>query len=835
MATYFKALYDGQAGGEFVADAVAFTELTWAGGGRGQIVNDIPDPVTATEGKLAVALIAGPLPSDNDVLTQGAVTANALGDGTTLLYPAYFRLDVDITQDTPVTDETEIDWDAVGGAPVADGNGIIPTHSLFFDGGTGVAFAAGDDLTFSGGQTAQLVNAIDGVQPTGELEIRLISNLDAGLPVDGDTFTSDGSSAAGVMQGEMHERSYSALHLHRLLADLNDDPQFSGDDVLSSIDPTPSAKDTDQIVRLIGGAHMTDTLADHMFGGSVAQTAGASGDVKYSGLDVQVTSPNAATQPIIIQYDITTGLPAIVPDKWANAWNPDSIAGNVRIMRKVRENGVDIDGRRVRGFLGEFGDSYFTGSTTLGDATTSLALFASTDGNNQTAVGTVAGAPYNTVVLTDGFQTIDYNNGNGPTEFSFQLDYGSASSPQAYERSKYWQRRGTAETIFGLNGQLVIGVNRNFAWDGSTDTFLENTLFAWGTNVPFDGQTVAFTQGEVLTFSGGAVGRLLLLEDAGVNIGTMIVEIISGTSIGNNEVITGQDSGGNALVNDVAGPTIQSRSGIGWLIAWDDDGTTGNIYYQGLAGLDPINNQPVYQDNAGTVVTVDVNGVVATRTINNQFIGIYTGTNFQTNFGNGIQAADAILGDLNRNLADVQQGVPNNQSGVITNLLEFDRVWCYDWDGVTTDANGDAVPRWDQLSNNALLNGAAVTSIVVTEAIPSDTPQTGALRVTNDEGIRVLIPYTSWAVSTFTIPAYNFSGTGVNDSVAATNDIAIAYIDEEVGTAQTQASFTAIYNADRQMATRVLRGSNTPIVPSPATPTFSATGFSIAAARLDDS
>ena len=510
MTTYFKVKYDNQAGGEFVGTGTpAFTELTWAGGGRGQIIQDFPGS-PATTGKMSVALIASDAPDDGEVLTQGGVTADTDTDASTLLYPAYFRPDVDIIVDTPVADETEIDWDST--APVADGSGTIPTHSLFFDGQT-VDLTVDQILDFSpGGQTAQLVAIIDQTGADGEIHVRFTSNLDAGLPVDGDTFLDEGTGD-GTVQGEVHPRSYTPLELHRLLSDLNDDEIFAGDDELSMIDPTASAKDTDQIVRLIGGAHMTDTLSDHMYGGSVAQTAGGAGDAKYSGLDVQVTSPNADTQPVVIQYDITTGLPALITDKWKNAWNPDSIAGNVRILVKTRENGVDIDGRRVRGKLLEFGDSYFEGGTTLGDATTSLALFSSTDGNNQTAVGTVAGAPYNTVVFTDGFQTIDYNNGNGATDFGLSIDYASADSPQTYERTKYVQRRGTAETLFGLNGALVTGINRNFTHENETAAFVENQIMAWGTIVVYDNQVGTYTTGESLTFAGGAVGRLLLIDD----------------------------------------------------------------------------------------------------------------------------------------------------------------------------------------------------------------------------------------------------------------------------------------------------------------------------------
>lgn len=837
MASYFKVLYDGQAGGEYTGEGTpGFTNLTWTSpsAGSGQIITDFPN---GTEGKLHVALISGPLPDDNAVLTQGGITADAFGDATTLLYPAYFRLDSDVTD---VGADKEIDWDAAGGAPVADGSGYIPTHSLYFDGQT-VDLTVDQLLTFSGGQTAQLVNIVDQTGADGEIEVRFISNLDAGLPVDGDTFVDEGTGD-GTVQGAVHERSYSPLHLHRLLADLNDDEQFDGDDDMSMLDPTPSAKDTDQIVRLIGGAYVTDTLILHMFGGSIAQNpagAAAGGDTKFSGLDVQVTSPNAATQPVLIQYDITTGLPALITDKWQNAWNPDSIAGKVRIMVKTRENGVDIDGRRVRGGLLEFGDSYFFGGTTLGDATTSLALFAATDGNNQTAVGTVAGAPYNTNVLTDGFQTIDYNNGNGATDFAASLDYGSANSAQSYERTKYDQRRGTAETIFGLNGQLVIGVNRNFIHDNESAALVENQLMAWGTIVAYDTQSGTFVAGESLVFSGGAVGRLLLIDDD-TPVGTMIVEVIGGTAIGDSETITGSDSGATAAVNDVGGvDVIETRSGTGWLIAYDDDGAVGNTYYQAMSGLDPVNNQPVYQLISETVESVLVNDAagVSSRTINNQFIGVYTGTNFQTNFGLGVESADAVLGDLNRNLLDVQQGVPDNQQGAVGNLRAGDRVTVYPWDGAATDANGDAVPTTDQLAVGTLLNGAAETELVISGAIPDNTPQVAWLRIVTNAGISKLVAYNAHdGTDTFTFTATeDFSG----DNASATNDAMIGYLDlvETVGTdgSPGSESYTAVKGAGTtQVTATVRRGSAGPIVPFKSNPVFGVTGFSVDAGRVSD-
>jgi hypothetical protein len=825
MTTYFKVLYDNQAGGEYTGTGTpGFTELTWPGGGRGQIIQDFPD---GTTGKLSVALIAGALPTDGQVLTQGAVTADANGAATTLLYPAYMRLDVDITDDAPVAGEKEVDWDPT--APAADGNGIIPTHSLYFDGQT-VDLTVGQTLTFSGGQTAELIRVVDQTGADGEIEVRFISNLDAGLPVDGDTFSDEGTGD-GTVQGEVHPRTYTPLNLHRLLADLNDDADFAGDDELSMIDPTPSAKDTDQIIRLIGGAHMTDALALRMYGGSVAQTAGAGGDTKYSGLDVQVTTPNAATVPVLFQYDTSTGAEALITNKWSTAWNPDSIAGAVRVLVKTREYGVDIDGRRVRGALLELGDNYFFGGTTLGDATTSLALFSSSDGNDDES-----GAAHSTVVFTDGYQELNYNNGNGLTPYGLSVDFGSETSIQTYQRTKYVQRRGTAESLFGLNGQLVLGMNRNFAHDGETAALTENQVMAWGTIVAYDGQTVNLTLGEAISFSGGAKGRILMMDDDGAT-GTLIVEVTEGTSIGDDETITGEDSGGDGVVNDVGGvDVIESRSGIGWLVAYDDDGTTGNVYYQAQAGLDPVDDQPIYQIIGGVVQNVVVNGAVSTRTINNQFVGIYTGSNFQTNFGIGIDPSDAILGDLNRNLLDVNQGVPDNQQGVVGNTRAGDRITCYPWDGTTTDANGDAVPDTDEMTvATTALTGAAVASVEV-NAIPDNTPASGQLRITRNSGVVTLHPYSSFSGTTFTFTTtQDFSSDNVNIG----NGVMRAFIDttEDTGTdgSPGSESFTAVKGAgNTQMTVTVRRGDNTPIVPYKANPIFGATGFSVDAIRNSD-
>lgn len=795
MTTYYNVPYDNEATGPFVAEGA---NLTWTGG-VGFIVTVVDD---GTVGRLKVGLISGPAPSDNDVLTQGSTTGDALGDAELMLYPAYLRDDVQV----PST-----------GIMAWTGLALGATHSFKFDGQT-ANVVPGEILTFAGGDEAEVITVISDGGAAGELAVRFISFIDLSMPVDNDTFTGD-IAGDGTVDGLVHDRAYTPLHVHRMLSDLNDNEDISGDDDLSRLDPTPSGKDTNKIVNLLSTMVINDEIAQHMYDGSIQQTGS---DTLYSGLNLQVTSPLATTQPVVIQND------GIVTDYWKNGFMPHSIDGNVRILKRTRDEGVDIDGKRVRGALLEYSQAYFFGGTTIGTATTALALFSSPDGNNGTAVGTVAGAPYNTVVETEGYQLVDYNNGNGTTPYNYKLDFGSASSPQSYERSKYIQRRGTAETLFGRDAQLFIGTNMNFAHDGETGNLTPAELLVWGTEVTYTGQTVNFSLGEVITFSGGTRGRLIYDNDVGTT-GTVIVDMEGSVAPGTAETMTGLTSGGDGTSGTI---TSNSTAGTALLIGLDDQGTTGNVYLQVLTGLNPVNNQLLY--GATSNQTIAVNGTVATRTINNQYIGVYTGTNFQSNFGIAIDATDAIVGDKLPNLLGATQEPPNNQTGLVTGLKEGDAITCYPWDGAATDVNGDALPTFGEMVvTNTALTTASTQIDVGTGNIPNNTPSAGFLRVErNSDNNLDLIEYSAHDGDAI------FTLVGTAPSAAAlANTVMRALIDETVPVATTTASFTAVYGAPAMSVALVVRNGgvvNGPIKPGPATSSFGTGGFSVGASRITD-
>jgi hypothetical protein len=805
QTSYFVVGYDNEANGPFVAEGAL---LTWSGG-TGFIVTVIDQ---GTVGKLHVALISGVLPTNNQVLTQGSTTADTNGpapngNAELILYPAYFREDVSLS---------------AAGVMAWTGPALGVTHSFFFDGQT-TNVVVGEILTFVDGQKCEVVTIESDAGASGELSVRWITFLDTlEFPDDNDTFTGN-LGGNGTLNGKVHPRCYTPLHLHRLLADLNDDRNHAGNDVLSVYNPVPSARSTDQIVSLRGTTVINDTIAQHMFGGSVDQLSGA---VQYSGLDIQVTDSDGDTEPVVIQDD------AIVTAYWKNAFMPDSIAGKIRILRKTRSDNVNIDGKRVKGRLLRYGDTYFEGSTTLGQATTALALFSSPDGNNQTAVGTVAGAPYNTIVITEGYQLIDFNNGNGPQPYALKIDFGGATSKQTYERTKYIQRRGTAETLNGRNAQLFTGVTLNFAYDGETGgPFVEDEIIAWGTQLPYTGETGGpFTVGNVIVGgTSGARGRIIYLDDNGTT-GTLIVAQDSGaTPFSNTETLT-EFSGGVATGASATAGTVVNNSAAGTavLLALDDDGTTGNLYAQRTRGVAPADNQKIF--GATSNAECLVNGTPLTRVINNQFIGNYTGSAFNpANFGVAIDPSDATASDLFTDLLGTTQQPPNNQQGTVTGGAAGDYLTVYPWDGSTLDVNGDPEPNFDEATLTSALTAGVSTTVAVT-SIPINTPAAGYLRIERDSDNEYdLVEYASWTGSTYTL-------VGTAPSTASIgNNVFRALIDRVWATTGVPESYTAVQTGTNQVAVTLLRGGVNPIKPFKGSATFGANGFTAAAQRIADS
>lgn len=713
----YKLSFDGESGGPFQEGEI----LTFSGGGSGELI--ILRDFAGSTGEMYFNLLSGSVPADNETITGGTSTATANVDETIdsvfqSRFPLYIR------DDTAKAANGNITW---------TGPALGITHSCKVDTITGT-FTANETITFGGGATAEYFSDSAGV-----IFFRLIGDT---IPLDGETITGGSSGATTTVDGVTSERCYTPQEMHYWFSDLGDDSTFLGDDVQDRTRERVSSRVFDTIVTALGATNITDEVSYHMYGGSWSQASGAT---LYSGLDISVVDPLGTTEPIIIQNNAL--LSDTTTEYWKNAYM-SSASARVRLMVKTRTSSSDIDRKVVRLRALERFDSYFTApDVSLDVGIVGASLVTSDDGNDTTSNTTVA--TWTDVVFTPGYQTVDHNNGNGAQPYWETIDRGSRTKTQTHERGKWLQRRGTAETIYGLNYQLFVG----------------NDL-----DVPFDNELVSnFAEGETITFGNG---------------GTALVLAVSATG-------------------------------------------SGILYCQRLTGDVPADNDTITGGTSST--TADVAGDPSTRLITNNFVGTYTGSAFNpANRGVTLDAADADTNDLFTDLLGAQQSPPNNQSGTVNTAIG-NVITVYPYDGSATDSVGDPEPDYNFRLLDTTLSGAAETAVVVTVAIPSWVPQTGFLRITTDSGNRLLVAYTSWTGSTFTIPSTDFTGDNATAGVA----VMPAPIDEVATTGST--SFTGVYNADQVFVYKVQRGSGaSPKQPFIGTTTFGSGGFSVNVTLQDD-
>ena len=605
--------------------------------------------------------------------------------------------------------------------------------------------------------------------------------------------------------------NYTVLELHRFLQDLADNANTSSDDLIDIASSNPSTRSTDNIITLIGTYNIDDTAAEHLYDGSISQAAGAT---VYSGL-VVLGAVESGTQLQLVQDNV------LLSNYWTTGINVDA-TNNIllRLLVKTRTNNVDIDGKRVRVQARELGDNYAEFVVTLGIGNSVAAISTANDLNNQTAAGTIAG--WASITNTEGLRLIDLDGNATPEEYFSEWNKGSQSLNDVYERSKWIARRGTAETIHGLNGALFRGITHNCAYDAEAGAApATNDQYAWGLRINYDNElTGPFVVGEAVWIGGSSAkrGRIIALDDNGTT-GTIIIYMEAGAPA-DNEQIVGQVSGATADVNGA--PVGQATGGgCALILALDDDGVTGNVYFQLTCGTAPADNA-ILSEKTDAANTITVNGSVTQRTVSPEFIGQSTGSNIIGSYGIGFEAADVGASDIFFDLSNTQRVPPNNVTFTVGGLVSGeDRI-------LVGPENGAGGLDNDQMILNTSLTGAAVTSVVLTAPIPVDTPSTGTIRVQNNNGQYIRCVYTSYTGSTFTINATDFSVV----NASAPKNVFVSYIDKI--SAAASESFTTVYNADRTLFIRVRDGGVTPIVPFETTGSLGSSGGAVTAIRQGD-
>jgi hypothetical protein len=623
-------------------------------------------------------------------------------------------------------------------------------------------------------------------------------------------------NTAGDIRHDSGSTNYTVLELHRWLQDLADDAAGTVNDLLDITVSTPSERSTDNIITLNGAFNIDDTAAQFLYDGSITQ---ASGDTIYSGL-VVVGAVETGTELQIWQDE------QIVTSHWSTGKNADAAANILnRVLVKVKHLGSPIDGQRIVVWARELSDTYAEFAVTMGLGNNVAAIFTANDLNNQTAAGTIA--TWSDITNTEGWQSYDISGDGTSEEWYSRWDYGARSASQVYERTKWIQRRGSSEAIHSTTGPLFRGITHEFAFDGQTTSFAEDNIVAWGTTFAFDGGTgTAPAVGDyVENVTDGGFGKIVHVN--GATSGVVTIQRFSTTEVwadpGDIQIVMDSSYAAKSGDFDINGTVTGNTNmgGAGRILAEDDDGATGTLWIQLLSGAAPANNYTLRERGSAAVDFGDVNGAATARTVKPEFIGVYTGSSIIGAFGIGVDPTDGKAADLFTPLVGSAVSPPNNQDFTVFGLISGDRVL------VTNNSSG--APDFTQRVLSVTLAGAAETAVVVTVAIPVDTPQTGNLRITLDDGRHRLVPYTSWTGSTFTIGSTNFLDP---DDATSGNGVMISYID--LATATTEETVTLKYDADRTMFVRVRDGGPSPIKTFETTAVFGSGGGSATAIRTAD-
>lgn len=245
------------------------------------------------------------------------------------------------------------------------------------------------------------------------------------------------------------------------------------------------------------------------------------------------------------------------------------------------------------------------------------------------------------------------------------------------------------------------------------------------------------------------------------------------------------------------------------------------MWIQLLTGVAPTDNQTITGGTSGATNTVNV--TVTERTVSTPMCGASTGSSIIGAYGFGIEALDLAAADKVFDLTNTLRQAPNYVTFTVGGIVSGeDYVLVAPNDGGSIDLN--------QFTLNGALTGAAVTSVVVNEAIPADTPATGTIRIQRANGAYSRHPYSAYntGTKTFTITSHDFS---TNNAANGANTY-VSYIDKLA--ASTSESFTAVYVSDRSLYIRVRDGGGTPIKTFESTGTLGSAGGSATAVRTSD-
>lgn len=276
-----------------------------------------------------------------------------------------------------------------------------------------------------------------------------------------------------------------------------------------------------------------------------------------------------------------------------------------------------------------------------------------------------------------------------------------------------------------------------------------------------------------------------------------------------------------------------TNSGTGQVLA--DDGSA-TVWIQLLTGIAPAASDTLSQTSPDAASATVSSVTDRSALISKPFLGASTGAAIIGAYGVGIETTDLSAADKLFDLTNTQRIPPNNVTNTVSGLVSAeDRVLVAPWDGTSYDDEGNPAIDKAQLSLDVALTVDNITQVQITESIPTDTPATGYIRVTDNNGVERRLHYSAWANGTpnyFTIDTTDGNEDFATVNASIGNDIYIAYID--IVASGTSASFTGVYSSDRDLVVIVRDGDTTPIKEFISSWSFESSPSTITAIRTSD-
>ena len=256
-----------------------------------------------------------------------------------------------------------------------------------------------------------------------------------------------------------------------------------------------------------------------------------------------------------------------------------------------------------------------------------------------------------------------------------------------------------------------------------------------------------------------------------------------------------------------------------------NDTTNHVLYVQLLTGVVPGNSVTVTQ-GAVTATTAGSNAVTE-KPVTAPFCGASTGSSLVGAYGFALEYADLAVNDKITALDGTTRQPPNNVTFTVNGVQSGWYVMVAPYDAGNIDYN--------QLTLNGTLSGAAVTSVVVNEGIPANTPSSGTIRIKRANGAYTRHPYSAvnTGTKTFTITSHDFS----SNNAASATDVFISYIDNAAS--GTSISFNTVQTSNQTLYVEARFGGTGPdytdsIKPAKTSGVLSSSGGSATISAVSD-